>query len=426
MDWKKIGWLNLMLVLVPVAVVLRITGADGLWIFLVSGLAIIPLAGLMGRSTEMLADRFGPGIGGLLNASFGNAAELIIAAVALHKGYIGVVKASITGSILGNVLLVLGLSFLWGGLRFPRQKFNATAAGVSATLLALGAVALLVPAIFHASIVVDRFVAENRGLTFASDPHEQEVSLEISIVLFVVYLLMLLFSLKTHSHLYAGHGRGGDDDASRSRKGGSHPVANGGDSEPDDRAHFSEVEGAWSLKTSVIVLIASTACVGLMSEFLVGAIEHAREALGWSELFVGVIVVAVVGNAAEHSTAVLMARKNHMDLSFQIAVGSGLQIALFVAPILVFMSYLPGFPHRLDLVFSMLEVLAVGVSVMVVGLVALDGESNWLEGLLLLAVYTIFAFAVYHLPEPDHQSQVRINRSPIVFAMRADSSQLRL
>lgn len=373
--FRKVGWLNVMLVFVPVAIALRVMGGREIALFIVSSLAIIPLAGLMGKSTEMIAERLGPGIGGLLNASFGNAAELIIALFALHKGLNEVVKASITGSIIGNVLLVLGLSFFAGGLKFERQRFNSTVAGMSATLLALGAVGLLVPALFHAHV------------TFYHVPgNERELSLEISIVLFAVYLLMLLFSLKTHKHLYAGSEEGEPQESAAS------PAASGVHEAPHANGH-------WSMRTSLIVLLSATAAVALMSEFLVGAIEAASHQLGWSELFVGVVVVAIIGNAAEHSTAVLVAMKNRMDLSFQIAVGSGLQIVLFVAPVLVFVSYLPGFNNPLDLIFTMFEVMAIVVSVLIVGLIAYDGESNWLEGLLLLAVYVILGVAFYHLPE---------------------------
>ncbi len=379
---RKAGLLNLLLIFAPAALVLDGMGAAEIWIFVTSAIAIIPLAGLMGKSTERLADRLGPGIGGLLNASFGNAAELIIAFFALERGLISVVKASITGSILGNALLVLGASFLAGGMRYRRQTFNATAAGMSATLLTLAAIGLLIPAIFHASMVMGEFTSQQQQGWLGSPNHrEQDVSLDISIVLFTVYILMLLFSLKTHKHLY-------ENEEVRSQQ------------EPTD---FADVEGAWPPWVAVTVLLTATAFMALMSELLVGAIEATKEQLGWTELFVGVVVVAIVGNAAEHSTAVRVAMKNHMELSIQIAVGSALQIALFVAPLLVFISYLPGLP-QLDLVFSMLEVVAIGASVLIVGLVAYDGESNWLEGLLLLAVYVILAIAFYHLPEA-HQAQ---------------------
>ncbi|MBT6495113.1 MAG: calcium/proton exchanger, partial [Planctomycetaceae bacterium] len=264
--------------------------------------------------------------------------------------------------------------------RYKRQTFNVTAAGMSATLLALAAIGLLVPAIFHASVVVDAQSAMQRGLEFPADAHEQELSLEIAVVLFSVYILTLLFSLKTHKHLY--------DDESTDEADEIPPP-------PPPEVHAGP---HWSPKVALSVLLGATTVVALMSEILVGAIEETSRQLGWSEMFVGVIVVAIVGNAAEHSTAILVAMKNRMGLSIQIAVGSALQIALFVAPVLVFMSYLPGF-KELNLMFSMLEVVAIAVSVMIVGLVAYDGESNWLEGLLLLAVYVILGIAFYHLPE---------------------------
>jgi len=379
MNLRKVDPLLWLLVLFPIALVLDFTGAPAIWIFVTSSIAIIPVAGLMGRSTEMLADRLGSGIGGLLNATFGNAAELIIAAFALHRGLVEVVKASITGSILGNILLVLGLSFFAGGTKFPRQQFNPTAAGMSATLLALSAIGLLVPAVYHAHLEI-----------FHQKGNEQELSLEISIVLFVVYALMLLFSLRTHKHLYAGRQA----------------------VEGQELHEAHDVHEHWSTRKAVSVLLGATVVVAILSELLVGAIEEARQAIGLTEMFVGVIVVAIVGNAAEHSSAVLVALKDRMDLSFQIAVGSALQIALFVAPVLVFLSYLPGFP-RLNLAFSMLEVVAVVVSVMVVGMVAFDGESNWMEGLLLLAVYLILAIAFFHLPESEHASEVGMNVIPL-------------
>lgn len=376
--------LNLLLVCVPLAFVLHAMDAAQSWVFAASCGAVVPLAGLMGKSTEVLSHRLGPGVGGLLNASFGNAAELIIAVVALQKGLVDVVKASITGSILGNVLLVLGASFFAGGMRYEKQKFNATAAGMSATLLALAAIGLLVPAMFHAHLLFDQHFAKGT----ADAGIERDLSLEIAVVLFVVYALMLLFSLKTHRHLYNAGAAGGAsvpddfDDASDSS-----PTA---DSSKNGN-------GAWPQWLALTVLIGATVLVALVSELLVGAIEETSEQLGWTQLFVGVVVVAIVGNAAEHSTAVLAALRNDMELGFQIAIGSGLQVALFVAPVLVFVSYLPGF-GRLDLVFSMLEVVAVAVSVLVVGLVAYDGRSNWMEGLLLLAVYVILGIAFYNLP----------------------------
>jgi Ca2+:H+ antiporter len=362
------NWLNWLLVFLPVTAFLEFTHASPVAIFVTACLAIIPLAGLMGKATEHLAEKMGAGIGGLLNATFGNAAELIIAALALHKGLHGVVKASITGSIIGNVLLVLGLSVLVGGAKFTQQRFNRTAAGLGSTLLALSVVALLIPAVFH-------WVAEDR-LQSGSITQMQEtmlergLSLEIAIVLFLVYVLSLVFSLKTHKDLFLGD-------------------------EGEHQAH-EEFKKGWSLRLSATVLLLATAGVAIVSEFLVGAVEATAHALGLTEVFVGVIVVAVIGNAAEHSTAVLMAMKNKMDLAINIAVGSSIQVALFVAPVLVFLSY--AFGNPMDLRFTPFEVLAVAMAVGVVNLVAQDGESHWMEGVLLLAVYLVIGIAFYFLP----------------------------
>jgi Ca2+:H+ antiporter len=335
-----------------------------MWVFVASALAIIPLAGLMGGATEQLASRLGAGVGGLLNATFGNAAELIIALVALQRGLYDVVKASLTGSIIGNILLVLGVSMLAGGLRREEQKFDRAAASASSTLLALAALALLVPAVFH--LAAEGAVARHALTPEGEVATEHTLSLEIAVVLFVSYLLSLVFSLRTHKHLYAGAA-------------GEHehkPVQVG---------------------RAILTLVVATALVAWMSELLVGAVEETSHVLGLSEVFVGVIVVAVVGNAAEHSTAVVVAMKNHMDLALNIAIGSSIQIALFVAPVLVFASHF--MPHGpMDLRFTAFEVLAVMAAVGVVNLVAQDGESNWLEGALLLAVYMVLGLAFFFLP----------------------------
>lgn len=351
--------LNLLLVFVPVAALLEWTHASPTWVFATSALAIIPLAGLMGKATEHLAERLGEGIGGLLNGTFGNAAELIIAIMALNRGLEDVVKASIAGSIIGNVLLVFGLSAMAGGFRYSFQRFNSTAARVSATMLALSAVGLVVPAIFH-MIVGENYKTTERGLSF-----------DISVVLMVVYVLSLVFTLRTHKHLYVG----------------------------DPTEHGDEATGVhgWSIGRSVTVLVAATAVVAVMSEFLVGAVEHTAKQFGMTEVFVGVILLAIIGNAAEHSTAVLMALRNKMDLAINIAVGSSIQIALFAAPFLVFLSYAVG-PAPMDLLFTPFEVLAVAISVAILALVAEDGETNWLEGVQMLAVYLILGIAFYFLP----------------------------
>jgi Ca2+:H+ antiporter len=355
----KFLWLSF--VLVPTAAILEyVVHASAVWVFAVSALAIIPLAGLMGRATEQLAERLGAGIGGLLNATFGNAAELIIAIIALRAGLPDLVKASITGSIIGNVLLVFGLSALAGGLKHPSQTFNRTVATLNTTMLVLSAIGLVVPAIFH-SVAGGNAIAQERELSF-----------EISVVLIVTYALSLVFALKTHSHLYAG-----EPAAPRGSSGGH----------------------AWSTRMSSAVLFGSTALVAWMSELLIGAVELTAKRFGMSEVFVGVILVAIIGNAAEHSTAVLMAMKNKMDLAIQVAVGSSIQVALFVAPVLVFLSYGIG-PAPMDLLFTTFEVVAVAISVGTIAMISVDGESNWMEGVQLLAVYVILGMAFFFLPHP--------------------------
>ena len=357
--------LNLLLVFVPIAMVMEwVLHSPPVWIFVVACLAVIPLAGLMGHATEEIAGRVGEGIGGLMNATFGNAAELIIAIVALRAGLYDLVKASITGSIIGNLLLVFGLSALVGGLRFPSQKFNRTAASLGSTLLVLSAVGLVVPAVFH-MLVGNTARAAERNLSF-----------EISVVLMLTYIASLFFTLRTHRHLYMG-------DA----------VVEGA---PPVHSHEHP-----PLARSIGKLLLATVGVAIMAEFLVGAATHTAQSLGWSEIFVGVIVVAIIGNAAEHSTAIIMAAKNRMDASINIAVGSSIQVALFVAPLLLFLSYFIGGKGPLDLIFTPLEVLAVVASAGIMAFCANDGESHWMEGIQLLAVYIILGIAFFFLPVPE-------------------------
>jgi Ca2+:H+ antiporter len=366
--------LDWLLIFVPIAVALRFGFKNDTWLFVVSCLAIIPLAGWMGRATEHLAEKTGEGIGGLLNATFGNAAELIIALIALSKGLTGVVKASITGSIIGNILLVLGLSCLLGGFKFKEQTFNRTAVRTQTTALTLAAIALIIPSIFH-------FEAAQRGGW--TPLKEQQLSLGIAIVLLLTYAATLWFSLKTHKQLFVGKGVAAESDKALA-------------GEENGAGHH----GDWSIGKSIGILLLATVFVAIISEFLVGAVEGAREQLGLTEVFVGVIVVAIIGNAAEHSSAILMALRNKMDLSMGIAVGSSLQVALFVAPVLIFASYAFGTP--MDLEFTLPEIIAVVLAVGIVGQIAGDGESNWLEGVQLLSVYIVLGILFYFLPEAQH------------------------
>jgi len=481
LDWAVLA--------VPVAVAIRLVPE---WnkptlLFFISAIAVIPLAGWMGRATEHLSHRAGEGVGGLLNATFGNAAELIIALMALSRGLIDVVKASITGSIVGNILLVLGASILAGGARFKRQTFNQTAARVSATTLTLAVIGLLIPTVFHRA-------ADQLGGW--SPRAENQLSLVIAVLLFLTYGVSLVFSLVTHRGLFGGP-HGGDHaspgpphpvpdttslsaspaaapaassvaspaashdappdslpgafpdavpdasrtafadaspaavpDASSDARPGTSPAAFPGaspaafadassDAVPDassdafpyessvaspsafpDAAPNVRHGGQWPLWWSLTVLGLATALVAVISEFLVGSIEAARHTLGLTEIFVGVVIVAVIGNAAEHSTAILVARKNKMDLSLGIAVGSSVQIALFVTPVLVFASYLFGTP--MDLEFTLPEIVAVALAVWIVQQISGDGESNWMEGVQLLAAYLIIGVLFYYLPEPRH------------------------
>jgi len=360
--------LPLLLVFVPLAWASAHLGWGGVMTFAFAALAIIPLAGFMGRATETIADRLGAGIGGLLNATFGNAAELIIAFVALQRGYTDVVKASLTGSIIGNILLVLGISLVAGGAKRQSQTFDRVSASAGATMLALAAIGLIVPTVFH--YATHEAVSQGRLTAAHEAAIEHGLSVEISVVLFAAYLLGLLFSLKTHRSHYGAR--------------------------THDEPHPPHAAG--ELRLAVITLLVATALIAWMSEVLVGAVEAASHALGLTQVFVGVIVVAIVGNAAEHSTAVVLAMRDKIDVSLQIAIGSSIQIALFVAPVLVFASLMmPGAAH-MDLRFSPFEVVAVLISVWIVGLVSQDGETNWLEGALLLAVYLILGMAFYFLP----------------------------
>jgi Ca2+:H+ antiporter len=346
--------LDWLLVLVPVSIVLELAGGADLAIFLTSAAAILPLAGLIGRSTEQLALHTGPRVGGLINATFGNVTELIIAVFLILDDKIEIVKASLTGSILGNLLLVLGVSFFVGGLRHKEQHYNAHAASVHSTSLVLAVTGLLMPALFalgaHGETVVQREV----------------VSGTVAAVLIGLYLAALAFMLITHEHLF------------RTPEEGEAPV--------------------WSRGRAVGMLLVATAFVALESEFLVGSLEPALADIGLSEFFVGLILIPIVGNAAEHSSAVLFAVRNKLDVTLEIAIGSSTQIALFVAPALVFISLAVG--HPMDFVFSTFEVAAVALSTVLVFMISSDGRSNWLEGAQLVGAYLIMAvsfFFVEHL-----------------------------
>lgn len=357
------GWPYLLVPLIPLAIVLDVIGASAIAIFFVSAGGVIPTAALMGRATEELAHRSGPGIGGLLNVTFGNAPEIIIALFALNKGLHEVVKASLIGSMLGNILLVLGASMFIGGLGRDRQRFDRTAASSQSAMLLLAAVALVMPAIFE--------LVQGQGLPLPGDERVhydakvEHLSLAVALVLIATYCAGLLFSLKTHRDLFNPPHEPGEPDAEEEDEG-----------EP------------WTIRRSITMLAIAGVAVGVMSEILVGSISEAAEGVGLSEFFIGVIVVAIVGNAAEHWVAVLVARKDKMDLAVNIAIGSSAQIALFAAPVLVLCSFFLG-PYPMPLVFNGFELGGLVLAVLIANHVTNEGESTWFEGLQLLAVYVV-------------------------------------
>ena len=360
-------WRTILLLAVPASIALRYFHASPVLVFVTACLAVLPLAGLMGEATEHIAARTGPTIGGLLNATFGNAAELIIAIMGLRAAaealttapekvgtFVSVVKASITGSIIGNLLLILGLAFVAGGLKRPVLRFNRTSTGMSAGMLFLSVVSLVLPALYHNLHRAD--------VTLGAD--ERTISLEIGAVLLLTYLASLLFTLRTHSSLLGGE---------------AHPV-----------------EGpTWSIGKSALILALATAGVAVESELLVHGIGEVSSAWGLSAMFLGLIVVPIIGNAAEHAAAVVFARKGQMDLSLQICLGSSTQVALLVAPILVFVGVAMGVP--MDLVFSPFEVLVLALATVTAAVLTLDGESHWFEGVQLLALYLMVGIAAFFI-----------------------------
>ena len=343
----RIEWL---LIFVPIAFVVELTHGPEVWIFITASAAVLPLALMMGHATEELAIRSGPQLGGFLNATFGNLAELIIAFFLILKGELEIVKASLTGAIIGNVLLILGLSFLVGGWKREQQKFSLASAELHSSSLVIAVIALLMPALFFAAGDVTTFRTE-------------AVSVGVSVVLMATYAFSLLFSMKTHRALFA-----------------------------HDATHE---EPHWSLRRAITTLAVATAFVAIMAEFLVGALEHTTEELGLSPLFVGLIIVPLISNAAEHASAIILAAKDKMSVAIEIAIGSSVQIALFVAPVLVFLSLLTA--HPLDLIFTGFEIAAVAFSAAILSFIALDGRSNWFEGVLLLAAYVIMAISFFFL-----------------------------
>jgi Ca2+:H+ antiporter len=359
------GWPYLLVPFIPIAIVLELAHASASIVFGASALGVIPTAALMGRATEELAARSGPGIGGFLNVTFGNAPELIIAFFALREGLQEVVKASLVGSILGNVLLVMGAAMLIGGLKRERQYFDRTAANTQSIMLLLACVALIMPAIFELVIGGSLPKPTDESKHFPSDL--EAMSVGVALVLLATYVAGLIFSLKTHKDLF--------------------------NPEHEDEDHLGE---PWSVRKSVIALAIAGVAVGVMSEILVGSIEEASDSIGLSPFFVGLIVVAIVGNAAEHWVAVYFASRDKMGLSVNIAIGSSAQIALFAAPVLVLISFFVG-PFPMALVFNGLELGAILLAVLIANQVTQEGESTWFEGLQLLAVYVVLGLVFFYV-----------------------------
>jgi Ca2+:H+ antiporter len=342
------------LIFVPAAIAARLLHAPPLVIFVLSALAIVPLAGVLGAATEELAGHTGPTLGGLLNSTLGNFAELVIAAFALNEGLIDLVKASITGSILGNLLLVMGAAQLAGGLKYKTQQINPKLAGLNATLLTVAVLGLVLPTLFHA---------------LHPDPLQVRtvnMSAWVAALLMTGYLLSILYTMHTHKRLF-------HENPAEKAKPGHAP--------------------SWPLRRSVAILVATALTIGVMSEILVSATDQAVKSLGFSEIFVGLVLIPIIGNAAENSSAVLMAMKNRMDLAVGIAIGSSIQVALFVAPMLVFLGFVFG--KKMDLAFTTMEVASVALAVAVASSVIRDGESDWLEGSFLLIAYAAIAVAFF-------------------------------
>ena len=357
------GWPILLVVFIPIAIILQFSDGGATAIFITAALGVVPTAALMGRATEELAARSGPGIGGLLNVTFGNAPELIIALVALEAGLQEVVKASIAGSIIGNILLVLGASMFFGGLGRDEQKFSARAAGAQTSMLFLALAAIVMPAVYE--LVVGTGLPKPAARIVDYGSSVETLSIVVAVVMLGAYGAGLIFSLKTHRRLF--------------------------NPEPADTA---AVSAAWTTRKSVAALAVAGALVAVMSEILVGSIHETAQRLDISEFFIGAIIVAIVGNAAEHWVAVLAARKDQMNLAVNISIGSSAQIALFVAPVLILASHLIG-PHPMALVFNGFELAALVLSALLASQVTHDGRSTWFEGLQLLAVYAIIGFSFF-------------------------------
>ncbi|MBE6072806.1 MAG: calcium/proton exchanger [Clostridium butyricum] len=344
-------YLKYLLIFIPISFIAKFMNVSGSIMFVLSCLSIIPLAGLMGEGTEEISFYSGPKIGGFLNGTFGNATELIISIFALKEGMFEVVKSSIAGAVIGNILLVIGASMFAGGLKYKTQKFNAKVSDITSSMLLFAVIGLCIPALFTHSVKPELLNSRYEGL-----------SIFVGIIMIIIYIINLYFSFSSHKHIYT---------------------------QPENN---SEHNAKWSLKKSITILIIATIILAIESEFLVGGIEDITRSLNLSEFFVGIILIPIIGNAAEHSTAVMMALKDKMDVSLEIAIGSSLQIILFVAPVLIFISLLF---KPMSIIFNEFELIALIASVVIANRVSHDGESNYLEGIQLMAVYLIIAASFF-------------------------------
>jgi Ca2+:H+ antiporter len=368
---------------VPIAIVLEYIHAEQLILFVVAAISLIPLAKLIGDSTEHLASHYGTTLGSLLNVTFGNAAEIIIAIVAINAGLLELVKASITGAILGNILLIFGLSILAGGFKFKEQFFNKENVGMQASMLFLAVIGLTIPTILAATVLEPINNTNQVKIQFLSDA--------LAFLLLAVYIASIVFTFFTHKHLFIFKPREDELIINGERNGNKRE-----EKEQSISSQHPEIRTQWSKKRSFLLLGLSMAGVIVISEILVGSIEVVTAEFGFGELFVGAIIIGIVGNAAEHSSAILLARKGKMDLSIGIAAGSGTQIALFVVPILVIAGVLLNRPF--NLIFTVFEVVSVLLAAIILNLIAHDGKSNWFEGVMLIAVYIIIAIGFFFIP----------------------------
>jgi Ca2+:H+ antiporter len=375
---SKSSIIYFLLIFVPIAIVLEYVHAEQLTLFIVAAIGLIPLAKLIGDSTERLASHYGATLGSLLNVTFGNAAEIIIAIVAINAGLLELVKASITGAILGNILLIFGLSILVGGFKFKEQFFNKENVGMQASMLFLAVIGLTVPTILAATVLEPINNTNQMKIQFLSDA--------LAFLLLAVYVASIVFTFFTHKHLFIFKPREDELIINGERNGNKR----------EEKEGHTEIMTQWSKKRSFLLLGLSMAGVIVISEILVGSIEVVTAEFGFGELFVGAIIIGIVGNAAEHSSAILLARKGKMDLSIGIAAGSGTQIALFVVPILVIAGVLLSRPF--NLVFTVFEVASVLLAAIILNLIAHDGKSNWFEGVMLTAVYVIIAIGFFFIP----------------------------